>query len=712
MRATAGVSMKWFLFILILMTTPVIKSSGPAEGDSAQPKPPTARKHPKVDIVHGDRRTDDYFWLREKANPEVASYLEAENAYTDAVMKSTQAFQEALYKEILSHIKETDLSVPYRQGEYFYYSRTEKGKQYPIQCRKNGDLEAQEEVLLDLNELAKGHKFLSLGMFEVSDDGNLLAYSTDITGFREFTIFVKDLRTGHLLAERIEKTASVAWASDNTTLFYTTEDHAKRPYRLHRHRLGAAVSELVYEEKDELFHLVVSRTRSKAYLFLLSASHTATEVRYLPADSPGTPWKLVAPREPQHEYYVDHQRELFYILTNQGGRNFRLVTAPASDPQKKNWKEIVPHRKDVMLEGIELFANHYVLREREDGLPRLRVSDLRTESWHRIDFPEPAYMALPEQNREFNTATFRYRYQSFVTPNSVFDYNMETREAKLLKQTEVPGGYESQQYHSERLFARVEDGVRIPISVVYKKDLKRVGRRPMVLSGYGSYGFLYPVAFSPARVVLLDRGVIFALAHIRGGGEMGKAWHDQGRMMGKKNTFTDFIAAAEYLIAENYTSRDRLVIEGTSAGGLLIGAAINMRPDLFKAAILRVPFVDVINTMLDASLPLTVTEYEEWGNPHKKAEYAYMKTYCPYTNLLSKAYPSILVRTSLNDSQVMYWEPAKYVARLRALKTDENPLLLKTNMAAGHGGASGRYDLLREVAFDFAFILSQLGIER
>jgi len=681
-----------------------------AQVDSPTPKPPVARKSPKVDIVHGDRRADDYFWLREKSNPEVTAYLEAENAYTDAVMKSSVAFQEALYKEALSHIKETDLSVPYRQGDYFYYARSEQGKQYPIRCRRKGSLDAPEEVILDLNELAKGQKFLSVGIFEVSDDGNLLAYSTDITGFREYTLFIKNLRTGELLLAPIEKTSSAVWTNDNTTLFYTTEDAAKRPYRLYRHRLGVAADELIYEEKDERFRVWVNRPLSKGYIFLTSASLTASEVRYLPADRPEAAWKLVAPREPGHEYYLDHHDGLFYIRTNKGGRNFRLATAPVSDPQQGNWKELIPHRPNVMLEGTKFFANHSVLFEREDGLPHLRITDLRTGKWHRVQFPEPTYGVLDGENHEFDTVNCRYQYQSLITPDSVFDYDMEKRQAKLLKQTEVPGGYDPNLYLSERIYASAHDGARIPISLVYKKDFKRDGTRPLLLTGYGAYGFPLAAAFSPARLCLLDRGVSYAMAHIRGGGEMGKAWHDQGRMMHKKNTFTDFVAVAEYLIAEKYTSRGRLVIEGGSAGGLLIGAVVNMRPDLFKAAILRVPFVDVTNTMLDASLPLTVTEYEEWGNPNKKEEYDYIKTYCPYTNLAAKAYPSILVKTSFNDSQVMYWEPAKYVAKLRRLKTDANPLLLKTNPAAGHGGASGRYDHLREVAFDYAFILCQLGI--
>ncbi len=681
--------------------------------DIAAPAPPAAKKVPKVDVMHGERRVDDYYWLREKTNPEVIAYLEAENAYTSAVMKPAEAFQEALYKEMLGRIKQTDLSVPYRLHGYFYYSRTEEGKQYPIYCRKKGSLDAPEQVTLDLNELAKGQKFMALGAYAVSEDGNLLAYSTDNTGFRQYSLHIKDLRTGELLPERREKTISVAWAADNHTLFYTVEDAAKRPYRLYRHRLDSSTpDDLVYEEKDERFELSLHRTRSRAYLLLSSESHTTSEVRYLPTKNPTGEWKLIAPREREHEYEADHHGDRFYIRTNSGGRNFRLVSAPVSDPRKENWKEVVPHRPSVMLVATHFFAHYYVLLEREDGLPHLRVTDLHTGRSHRVEFPEPTYAVSPEENAEFDTTTFRFNYQSLVTPPSVFDYDMEKRERKLLKQTEVLGGYDPAQYRSERIYAAAEDGTRIPISIVYKKGLKRDGSAPLLLNGYGSYGFSLPPAFSSNRLSLLDRGVVFAVPHIRGGGEMGKAWHDQGRMMNKKNTFSDFIAAAEYLIAEKFTSKDGLVIQGGSAGGLLMGAVTNMRPDLFHAVVTLVPFVDVINTMSDPSLPLTVGEFEEWGNPQKKDEYDYIRSYSPYDNLEKKAYPAMLVRTSLNDSQVMYWEPAKYVARLRALKTDSNVLLLKINMAAGHGGASGRYDFLREAAFDYAFILGQVGITK
>ncbi len=694
--------------LLVFMTT--LPTNTLTAEDRALTWPPMARKVPKVDIVHGDKRVDDYFWLREKANPEVTAYLEAENAYTDSVMKPTEAFQQALYKEMLGRIQETDLSVPYRKGGYFYYARTEEGKQYPIHCRKKGSLEAKEEVILDLNELAAGKEFLGIEVFAVSDDGNLLAYSTDTTGFRVYTLFVKDLRTGKVLADRAEDVDTIAWAADNQTLFYTTKDAAKRPYRLYRHRLGVAPDDLLYEEKDEKFTVAVNRSRSQAYLFLTVGSHTTAEVRYAPADQPAAEWKLVEPRTAGHEYYLDHHREHFYIRSNATGRNFALLQAPVSNPGRANWKEVVPHRPEVMLADMFFFRDFYVLRERENGLPQLRVTDVRSSKSHLVPFPEPAYNAFDDENHEFDAGAFRYAYQSLVTPKSIFDYDVAERESRLLKETPVLGGFDRKNYQSERIYVTASDGARIPVSLVYRKGWKRDGSQPLYLYGYGSYGYSMPVNFSSNRISLPDRGFAYAIAHIRGGGEMGKPWHDQGRMMNKKNTFTDFVAVAEHLVKEKYTSSDRLIIEGGSAGGLLMGAVSNMRPDLFKAVVSKVPFVDVINTMLDDSLPLTVGEFEEWGNPDKREEYEYMKTYCPYTNLTAREYPSMLVRTSLNDSQVMYWEPAKYVARLRTLKTDKNPLLLKTLMVAGHGGASGRYDYLRDVAFDYAFMLWQVGV--
>ncbi|HUO62302.1 MAG TPA: S9 family peptidase, partial [Terriglobales bacterium] len=590
----------------------------------------------------------------------------------------------------------------------FYYSRTEKGKQYPIYCRKAGSLDAPEEVTLDLNAMATGHPFFSLGAYSISDDGHLLAYSTDITGFREYTLYVKDLRTGVLLPGTIEKVSSVAWAADNTTIFYVTEDEAKRPYRFWRHRPGIAGSDLVYEETDQLFRIGVERSRSRAFLFLAAGSFTSSEWRYLPADEPLGAWQMLMPREKDHEYAVEHGGDRFYIRTNGGGlRNFRLVSAPVADPRPARFTELVPHRESVMLEDVEVFASHFIVHEREAGLIRLYITMLEGGATHHIEFPEPTYEVSADANAEFVTLMYRFRYQSLITPASVFDYDVHSRERTLLKQTEVLGGYDRSLYESERFWATAADGVQVPISLVCRKGTKRDGTAPLYLTGYGAYGMPYPVSFSSNRLSLLDRGYTIAIAHIRGGGELGKRWHDAGRMMNKRNTFTDFVAVADHLVKEGYTATERLVIEGGSAGGLLIGAVLNMRPDLCHAAILRVPFVDVIYTMLDESLPLTVGEFEEWGNPKVPEQYAYMKTYCPYTNLAARSYPEILVRTSLNDSQVMYWEPAKWMARLRALNAGAPSALFKINLDAGHGGASGRYDYLREIAFDYAWVLAE-----
>ena len=671
--------------------------------------PPVARQEPHVTVVHGDRREDPYFWLRRKDDPEVIAHLGGENAYTDAIMKPTEAFQEALYAEMLARIKEDDQSVPYRRGAWLYYARTEKGKQYSIQCRKRAD-DAPEEITLDLNVLAEGHPYLSLGVFAPSDDGRLLAYSTDVTGFREYTLYVKDLETGALRPDRVDKVSSVAWDADGRTLFYVTEDDAKRPHRLWRRRLGETTGQLLYEETDELFRLGVWRSRSREYLFVQSRSFTSAEVRYLRADTPDGPWGVVHPREKDHEYDIDHGGGLFYLRTNGGGRrNFRLVTAPVDDPTAARWTELIPHREEVMLDDVDVFADQYVVQEREDGLVKLRIVDLATGAGHHVQFPEPTYDVSPEQNAEFRTTAYRFRYQSLVTPASVYDYEIPTRELILRKQTEVLGGYDPTQYRSERVHAIAPDGRRVPISLVARADLPRNGAAPMLLAGYGAYGLPYPVTFSSNRLSLLDRGVTIAIAHIRGGGELGKRWHDDGRMMNKRNTFTDFIAAADFLVAGRYTSRDRLVIEGGSAGGLLMGAVLNLRPDLAHATVLRVPFVDVVNTMLDESLPLTVGEFEEWGNPKIPEQYQYIRSYCPYTNLRAAAYPNVLVRTGLNDSQVMYWEPAKWVAKLRSLTSGARPVLFKIDMASGHGGPSGRYDYLREIAFDYAYVLWKLG---
>lgn len=674
---------------------------------SALPDPPIAERRPRVTKLHGDTRTDDYGWLREKGSPAVTAYLEAENAYADAVMAFSKPAQESLYREMVGRMKEDDDTCPYRYGGWEYWSRTTAGRQYPVHLRRpvGGGI---EETLLDLNAMAEGHPFMSLGAFQPSPDGRLLAYSTDTTGFRQYTLRVKDLVTGTHLPFAVELGGTIAWASDNETVFYTVDDEAKRPASVFRANLRSGATELLYEETDEMFRVSVHRSRSGEYVFLTSASHTASEVRCLRADLPTGPFALIEPRTAEHEYYADHHPGWFYFLTNDQGRNFRVARTPIDSPGHASWQEVVPHRDGVMLEDLDLFARHLVLSERAGGLQRLRVVAIESGEAHEVAFDEPVYTISTGPNRVWDTAVLRFSYQSLVTPPRVVDYQMDSRSSTTRKQLEVPN-YEASQYESERFSIVARDGVAVPVSLVRRRDTPRDGSAPMLLQGYGSYGANYPIAFNSSRMSLVDRGLVVAFAHVRGGGELGKPWHDAGRMTNKMNTFTDFIDVAEALCDRGYTSSDRLVISGRSAGGLLMGAVTNLRPDLFKAVVAGVPFVDVINTMLDASLPLTVGEWEEWGNPNIEEEYRYLKRYCPYTNLEPRGYPAMFVKTALNDSQVMYWEPAKYVAKLRALKRDANPLIFRTDMGAGHGGASGRYDYLREVAEEYAFILWQAG---
>jgi len=676
--------------------------------------PPSAPRVQHQEVRHGATVTDDYFWLREKTNPKVREYLEAENAYTAAMTKEIQPFADALYKEMLGRIKQTDLSVPTPRRGYLYYSRTVEGQQYPIQCRRKGNVDAPEEVLLDLNELGKDKKFVGLGAFVVSDDQKLLAYTIDYTGFRQYALRVKDLETGQMLPDTTERVTSVAWAADNKTLFLVTEDEVtKRSDKLFRHVLGSTKFEELYGEKDELYDIGVDKTRDLKYLILQIEAKDTSEARYLRADRPADPFTLLLAREKGHRYYLDHREGLFYIRTNKSGHNFAIVTAPVNDPVPKNWKTFVAQRDNVRIQDIDLFKDFAVLFERGDALDHLRIYDFKAGAWKEVAYPEPVYSVFPGGTPEYESRTYRYNYQSFLTPPSVFDYDVFTGKSALLKQQEVLGGYDPKLYTSERLWATARDGVKVPISIVYKKGFARDGSGPLLLYGYGSYGFGTPASFSSNRFSLLDRGMAYAIAHIRGGNEMGERWREDGMLMKKKNTFFDFIDSAQFLIQEKWTSKDRLVIEGGSAGGLLMGAVVNFRPDLFHAVHAAVPFVDVMNTMLDATLPLTVGEYLEWGNPNEKAAYDYMKTYSPYDNLEKGKYPAILVTTSFNDSQVMYWEPAKYVARLRTLKTDSSPLLLKIKMdPAGHGGASGRYDHLHDTAFECAWMLSQVGISR
>ena len=610
-------------------------------------------------------------------------------------------------------IKETDLSVPERVDDYFYYTRTEAGGQYPIFCRRHGSLDGPEEILLDQNPLAANHAYFKIGVSEVSPDHRLLAYSVDTSGAEEFTLYIKDLATGELLAESIGNTSlAVTWANDSRTLFYTLLDHARRPCRLYRHTLGTSPTTdvLAYFEPDESFFLDINRTRSRRYLLLDIASHSTSEVRFLDADHPEGVFRVVQPREFGVEYTVEHHDERFFITTNDAAPNFRLVQAPVESPSKANWSPVLPYRPDIKLDETDAFRSHLVVYERQAGLRQIRVMNLASGEDYLVPFPEPVYTVRAHENPEFDTPLLRFTYTSLVTPSSVVEYDMADRTWTVRKQTEVRGGYDPSLYRSERVFATAPDGEQVPVSLVYRAPLQLNGERPLLLNGYGAYGLSYDPSFSSNTLSLLDRGFVVAIAHVRGGEEMGRPWYEGGKLLNKRSTFTDFIAGAEHLVAAGYTSPDRLVINGGSAGGLLMGAVTNLRPDLFRVVLADVPFVDVVNTMLDASLPLTVIEYDEWGNPNDRAAYQYIRSYSPYDNIEAKEYPHMLVTAGLNDPRVAYWEPAKWTARLRAMKTNGNRLLLRTNMGAGHGGASGRYNFLREIAFKYAFVLDVLGL--
>jgi oligopeptidase B len=674
--------------------------------------PPVAKKVPHKLEQHDDVRTDNYFWIKDKTNKDVLKYLEAENAYTAAVLKPTEPFQEALYKEFLSRIKQTDEDAPVRDRGYWYYARTVEGKQYPIHCRRKGTLKDAEEVLLDGNELGKGEKFFKFGERRVSPDGNLLAYSTDTTGFNEFVLFVKDLRTGKLLEDKLVKAPQFEWAADNKTLFYLTEDDAKRAHKVWRHVLGEPKEKdaLVYEEKDELFWLNLSKSRDQKFVFHSSESYGSTEQRFLPADKPTDEWKTIRKRERDHEYDADHREGFFFIRTNKGATNFKVVSAPVKDPEK--WADIVKHDPNTYVEGLSVFKRHLVLSARVGGLTQLLVRDFASGALHTVEFKDKVFDVALSHNPEYDTDDLRFTFSTPIAAEVEYEYGMTSHARRILKRKQIPGGYDPENYATERISATAPDGTKVPVTLIYKKGLKKDGTAPCLLYGYGSYGLNMPMNFSPVRVSYLDRGAVYAIAHIRGGSDLGRAWYDDGKMLKKMNTFTDIIACADFLVAEKYCARDKLAIEGASAGGLLIGATLNLRPDLCKAAVLKVPFVDAITTMLDESIPLTVQEFQQWGNPKVKAEYEYLRKYCPYSNIKKAGYPAMLVMTSLNDSQVLFHEPTKYVAKLRALRTDKNPLLLRCNMDAGHGGASGRYDHLKEDAIVLAFVLDQMGITK
>ena len=681
----------------------------PAQTSEIDLKPPIAPVIPVELEKHGHVRIDNYYWLNQRDNPDVIAYLEAENAYTDAVMAHTEKLQETLFEEFKGRIQQTDLSVPYKMDDYYYYSRTEEGKEYPIYCRKKGSLDTPEEVMLDVNVMAEGHDFFAVGQRAISSGQDFLAFPVDTLSRRIFTLYVKDLASGALLEDVIpEVTGNVAWANDNCTFFYTRQDPVTlRWNQVYRHHLGEAPpeDELVYEEKDEEFGCYVFKTKSKEYIMIASFQTLSTEFRYVDADEPEGSFTVFLPREPDHEYDVDHYADHFYIRTNHGAKNFRLMKTPVDRTGKENWEEVIPHRADVLLEGFEIFKDYLVVQERRDGLIQLRIRPWSVEGEHYIDIGEPAYWAAVGENFSFDTPILRYEYTSMTTPYSVYDYNMATREKILLKREEVLGGFDPENYRCERLTATAADGQKVPISIVYREGMRRDGSHPLLLYGYGSYGISMDAHFNPFRLSLLDRGFIYAIAHVRGGEELGRQWYEDGKLLNKKNTFTDFIACAEHLIAEKYTRQDRIFAMGGSAGGLLMGAIVNMRPDLFHGVVAEVPFVDVVTTMLDESIPLTTAEYDEWGNPNVKAYYDYILSYSPYDNIEPKAYPNLLVTTGLHDSEVQYWEPAKWVAKLRAVKTDPNRLLLKTRMEAGHGGVSGRYRQYREIAFVYAFLL-------
>jgi len=678
---------------------------------SQTPQPPIARPIPTESMLHGDRRVDPYAHFRDRKHPETIPYLEAENAYTDAMTAHTKGLEEQLYQEIVGRIKEDDSGVPVLRDGWYYYSRTERGKQYPIFARKRGTLEAPEEIYFDQNVEAEGHEFFQLAGMEVSPDHNLLAILVDTNGYEDFALRVKDLRTGTWLTDRVEKVSwGLAWANDNRTLFYMTFDSAKRGDKVWRHVLGTphAQDVMVYHDADPLFNVNLHRDRSNAWIVMGSGSFTSSEVHVVPTNAPSTAPRMLAARRPNVEYSVEGGAGYFYIHTNDGAQNFKVMRATFDAAGPAQWEEWLPHRPEVYVEGVMPFAGHVVVMERREGLRRLRVHDLGTTMAHDVEFPEAAYGVFPGGNPEFNTRTVRFTYSSLVTPNSVFDYAMDTRARDLKKRDEVLGGYDPTQYVVERTYATARDGTKVPVSLVYRKGLARDGKRPLLLYAYGSYGSTTEPTFSSVRFSLIDRDITYAIAHVRGGEEMGRQWYDDGKMMQKMNTFTDFIDVAEHLVREGYTSRDRIIAHGGSAGGLLMGVVANMRPDLFKVVVADVPFVDVINTMLDASIPLTAQEWEQWGNPQNPEHYRYMMQYSPYDNVQRQAYPRMLVVSGINDSRVAYWEPTKWVARLREMKTDQNPLVLRMQMGAGHGGGSGRYERYREMAFRYAFMIDQV----
>jgi oligopeptidase B len=705
------------LFIVIVIGNTVIVAQ-PSKNSPPEPmKPPIAKKEPKVLKIHGYEITDNYAWLRDrsdKKDPEIIKYLEDNNKYTEGFMGKYQGFVDDLYKEMLGRIKQTDLSVPYNRGGYWYFNKTEEGKQYPTYLRAKSKDGSNPEVLLDQNEMAKGFKYFAIGDFDVSEDGNFLAYTTDTTGYRQYTLHIKDLKTGKTLDDKVERVTSTAWSNDGKYLFIGQEDPvSKRSDKIWRHEVGTDKNELIFEEKDVLFNVGVGKSRDNKMLFIGSGAKTMDEYRYLDADNPTGEWKVLSPRREGHQYNADFDSGEFYIVTNKDAENFKVVKAPGSDPSEKNWKDFIPYNPAVKIDGINFFKDYAVVSELENGLEYIRIMDRKTRrASARIETPESVYTMGLSNNPEYDTPIIRYNYASMITPNSTYEFDFKTRQSKLIKQQEIPSGYDKTQYETKRVWAVARDGVKVPVSLVWKKGTKLDGSAPMLLYAYGSYGYSTDPGFSTARLSLVDRGMVYAIAHIRGGSELGEKWRQDGRMFKKLNTFYDFVDSAKWLIANKYTSNDRLVIQGGSAGGLLMGAVTNMSPDTFHAVIAQVPFVDVMNTMLDETLPLTTEEWIEWGNPNQKKDWDYMVQYSPYDNVKPQNYPNMLIEISLNDSQVPYWEGAKFAAKIREMNTDSNPVLLKTNMGAGHGGSSGRYDRLKEVAFDYAYALTEVGITK
>lgn len=704
--------------ITTLFAAVVVAAAAAAQARAAEvPVAPVAAKAKWQESRHGEVVTDDYRWLQKKDNPDVIAHLNAENAYTEAMTADIKPLADKLYAEIKGRMQDVDLSVPTRRGAWFYYNRLEAGKQYPIMCRRAAtaklthDPAAAEEILLDQNALAAGKKFFAVAAFAVSPDDKLLAYATDTVGYRQFTLYVKDIKSGKLLPDSAPRVTSVAWAADNQTVFFVQEDATtKRSDRLLRMKLGSAPVQVVHEPVEQ-FDMQVAATREKKYIALNIGATDTSEVRLLPADRPEGAFESVLGREKGHRYSVEHRNGELFIMTNKDAKNFRVVRAPASAPQPANWKELVRHDGKVLVQKVDVFRDYLVVSEKANALNRMRIYDFGKKTWKSVEFDDPVYLATGVRTPEFSAGAYRLSYQSPVTPPTVLDVDMGSGARTVLKREEVVGGYDPKRYVTRRLWLTARDGVKVPLWTVYRKGTRMDGSAPLLLYSYGSYGYSTEATFASSRISLLERGVIYVQAHIRGGTDMGEGWHDDGMLMKKKNTFNDFIDSADFLVQQKWTRPERLIIQGGSAGGLLMGAVVNMRPDLFHAVHAAVPFVDVMNTMMDASLPLTTGEYLEWGDPNQKAAYDYMRSYSPYDNIERKKYPAMLVTTGLNDSQVMYWEPAKYVAKLRAYKTDNNPLLLKTNMGAGHGGASGRYDAIREGAFNMAWMLSQWGIK-